>query len=67
MSVKDNSAGFLKYVTQLGLALSSEIEVKEIREFDSSVLILYSGKQENISRKFAENIFVEEISPNQGQ
>lgn len=64
VSVKDNSASFLKYVTQLGLALSSEIEVLEIREFDASVLIAYSGKQENISRKFAENIYVEEVSGN---
>ena len=61
VSVADSSAGFLKYVTQLGLALSSEIEIREIREFDASVLIAYSGKTENVSRKFAENIYVEEL------
>lgn len=58
VSVKDNSAVFLKYVTQLGLALSSEIEVKEIREFDGSMLISYDGKLENVSRMFAESVYV---------
>ncbi|MCP4884525.1 MAG: metal-dependent transcriptional regulator [Flavobacteriales bacterium] len=59
VSVKDNSAVFLKYVTQLGLALSSEIKVEEIREFDGSMLISYDGKKENISKMFAESIYVE--------
>ncbi len=59
ISVKDSSAAFLKYVTQLGLALSSEIKVIEIREFDGSMLISYDRKQENISNKFSESIYVE--------
>lgn len=59
VSVKDNSAVFLKYVTQLGLALSSEIKVIEIREFDGSMLISYDGKKENVSKIFAESIYVE--------
>ena len=59
ISVKDSSAAFLKYVTQLGLALSSEIKVVEIREFDGSMLISYDGKHENISNKFSESIYVE--------
>ena len=59
VSVKDNSAAFLKYVTQLGLALSSEIRIKEIREFDGSMLISYDGKNENVSNMFAESIYVE--------
>lgn len=59
VSVKDNSAVFLKYVTQLGLALSSEIRVQEIREFDGSMLISYDGKNENVSKMFAESIYVE--------
>lgn len=61
ISVKDNSAVFLKYVTQLGLALSSEIEILEIREFDASMLIAYDGKKENVSKKFAESIYVEKL------
>lgn len=61
VSVKDSSAIFLKYVTQIGLALSSEIEVIELREFDDSILIAFNDKMENISKKFAENIYVEII------
>lgn len=61
VSVNDNSAVFLKYVTQLGLALSSEIEILEIREFDASMLISYDGKKENVSKKFAESIYVEKL------
>ena len=59
VSVKDSSAVFLKYVTQLGLALSSEIEVLEVREFDHSMMIKYEGKVENVSKKFAESVYVE--------
>lgn len=61
VSVKDNSAVFLKYVTQLGLALSSEIRVEEIREFDGSMLISYDGKKENVSKMFAESVYVESL------
>lgn len=64
ISVKDSSAVFLKYVTQIGLALSSEIEIKELREFDNSMLILFNEKTENISNKFAENIYVEKVRIN---
>ena len=58
VSVRDSSAEFLKYVTQLGLALSTEIEVREIRDFDGSLLLAYENRMESVSRKFAENIFV---------
>ena len=58
VSVRDSSAEFLKYVTQLGLALSTEIEVREIRDFDGSLLLAYDNRMESVSRKFAENIFV---------
>ncbi len=61
ISVKDSSAAFLKYVTQIGLALSSEIQVKEIREFDESMLIAFDQKEENISRRFADHIFVNKL------
>ncbi|HMQ06109.1 MAG TPA: metal-dependent transcriptional regulator [Saprospiraceae bacterium] len=61
MAVKDNSVAFLKYVADIGLALSSEIEVMDKRDFDGSMYIAFEGKQINISRKFAENVFVEEI------
>ena len=59
VSVKDSSAVFLKYVTELGLALSSEIEVMEVRAFDHSMVIRYEDKVENVSKKFAESVYVE--------
>lgn len=61
ISVNDNSAAFLKYVTQIGLALSSEIKVEEIREFDGSLQISFNEKTENVSRRFSEQVFVEVI------
>lgn len=61
VSVKDSSAAFLKYVSELGLALSSVVEVKEVREFDGSLMIRFDGKEENISKRFADLVFVELI------
>lgn len=61
LSVKDGSAAFLKYVTQIGLALSSRIAILEIREFDGSMRIRFDEKEENVTRQFAENIFVRKL------
>lgn len=60
-AVKDESGAFLQYVSELGLGLSSEIEVKEVRNFDNSLLIAFDGKQASVSRKFSENLFVSRI------
>lgn len=59
LAVKDNSVEFLKYVTKIGLELSSEITILEKREFDGSLLIEFGGKEVSVSKKFCENIFVE--------
>lgn len=59
ISVNDNSAAFLKYVTEIGLALSSEIRVDEIREFDGSLQIFFNDTAENVSKRFSEQVFVE--------
>lgn len=61
VSVKDSSAAFLKYVSEIGLALSSVIEVLEIRDFDGSMSIVFNEERENVSKRFAEHIFVEVI------
>jgi len=61
VSVDDGSVSFLRYLTDIGLALSSEIQVKEHREFDGSLSIRYDGRTENVSRQFAEKVFVEII------
>lgn len=60
-AVKDGSVAFLRYVSELGLELSSEIAVKEIRPFDKSLEINFDNKDVNVSRKFAENLFVSRI------
>ena len=61
IAVNHNSSPFLKYVSQIGLTLGSEIKILEIRKFDGSMLISFNNKKENISQKFAENIFAELI------
>jgi DtxR family Mn-dependent transcriptional regulator len=61
LSVDDGSVAFLKYVSEIGLALSSEIEVVELREFDGSMSIRYDGREQNISQQFAQKVFVELI------
>ena len=58
VAVNDGSVTFLKYVSEIGLVLSSEIEVKEILEFDQSIRIRFDEKEETVSKKFAENVFV---------
>ncbi|WP_025742543.1 metal-dependent transcriptional regulator [Aquimarina pacifica] len=61
ISVKDGSVSFLKYVSSIGLALSSEIKVLEVREFDKSMKIEFNNCVETVTRKFADNVFVKKI------
>lgn len=61
VSVSDGSVEFLKYVSQIGLALSSEITVLELHEFDGSIKIKFENQTETVSRKFADNVFVNKI------
>jgi DtxR family Mn-dependent transcriptional regulator len=57
--VNDFDEHFLAYISGLGIGLNEVIQVKEIRNFDNSLLILIKGKPWSISQKLAENIFVE--------
>lgn len=59
VSVKDSSVAFLQYVSKLGLALSSEIKVEEVQEFDGSMVIYFNNESVAISKKFSDNVFVE--------
>lgn len=61
IAVKDSSVEFLKYVTQIGLELSTKIKVLEKREFDESSLIEFGDTQLSVSKKFCENVFVEKV------
>jgi len=61
-SVKDSSVSFLQYVSKIGLVLSSEVSVEDIQGFDQSMLIAFDDKKVTISKKFADNVFVEKIA-----
>ncbi len=61
IAVNDGSVNFLKYVSEIGLVLSSEIKILEIREFDKSIRIQFNDVIETVTRKFADNIFVKKI------
>lgn len=58
--VNDFDNKFLSYISKIGVELDKEICVKEILEFDRSMLVVVNGKETNISNTIAANIFVEE-------
>lgn len=64
VSVNDGSVGFLKYVSQIGLALSSTIKVLEHRDFDGSIKIQFGKGTETVTKKFADNVFVKLVDKN---
>ena len=58
--VSDASAQVLQYASRLGIGLKRRIKVKEHVEFDGSLRVEIGHKQQFVSAKLAENIFVEE-------
>ncbi|MGH2568184.1 MAG: FeoA family protein [Bacteroidota bacterium] len=50
----------LQYASKLGIALGKKVKVKERIEFDGSLRVEIAGKEQFISAKLAQNIFVEE-------
>jgi DtxR family Mn-dependent transcriptional regulator len=60
--VNDDVKNFLSYITKIGISLGKEIFVKEKLDYDGSMLITIEGKEVNISKKIAANIFVEKIN-----
>jgi len=61
VAVNDGSVNFLRYVSKIGLALSSEIRILEIREFDKSIRIKFNDTVETVTKKFADNVFVKKV------
>ena len=58
-SVSDSSADFLRYLEKQGIGLHQTITVKEIQDFDKSVLVELKGKKEvYLSAEAAKKIFV---------
>ncbi|MBS4033974.1 MAG: metal-dependent transcriptional regulator [Ignavibacterium sp.] len=60
--VNDTHKGMLGYISKIGIELGKEIFIKDILEFDGSMLLKINSKEVNISRKIASNIFVGKIS-----
>ena len=58
-SVSDSSADFLRYLEKQGIGLHQKITVKEIQDFDKSVLVELKGQKEvYLSAEAARKIFV---------
>lgn len=59
VAVKDNSAPFLQYVIEVGLGINNRIKVISINAYDEMFLIEVDKRRTGVSKKFAENIYVE--------
>ena len=58
VAVKDNTVAFLKYVSQLNLAIDTPIKVLARQPYDGSMEILINDSKTVVSQKFAENILI---------
>jgi DtxR family transcriptional regulator, Mn-dependent transcriptional regulator len=59
-NVSDSSPDFLRYLDKQGISLNNVITIKEIQDFDKSVLVELKGKKEvYLSAEAARKIFVE--------
>lgn len=58
----DDVRNLLAYLTKIGIELKKKIEVIDMLEYDGSILLKVDGKDITISRKMAENIFVEKVT-----
>lgn len=60
VAVKDSSSAFLQYLQKLNLRIGSKIKIIEIMSFDESLTLENEmGYKISISKKFAENLFVQ--------
>ena len=60
VKVADNTPSFLKYLDKQGIALADSLIVKEIQDFDKSLLVEVKGKREvYLSAEAAKKILVE--------
>jgi DtxR family Mn-dependent transcriptional regulator len=56
--VRDHSPAFLQYLEKQSLIIGKKITVKEINEFDRSVILQTAGKELQISREVANNLLI---------
>lgn len=59
LRVNDFDNSFLKYISKIGIDLGKEIHVRNILNFDRSMIVKIDDKEINISGTLAANIFVE--------
>ncbi len=60
VAVKDSSSAFLQYLQKLNLRIGSKIKMIEMMSFDESLTLENElGEKISISKKFAENLFVQ--------
>lgn len=59
--VKDSNRGLLSYISELGIELGKVVMIKDILDFDGSMLLNINNQEVNISKAIALNIFVEKI------
>ncbi|MBS1741646.1 MAG: metal-dependent transcriptional regulator [Bacteroidetes bacterium] len=60
VKVEDNSPSFLKYLDNQGIALSDIIHIKEVQDFDYSLLVEVKGKRDiYLSAEAARKIMVQ--------
>ncbi|MBV6512817.1 MAG: Transcriptional regulator MntR [Ignavibacteriaceae bacterium] len=62
LRVNDSDNSFLAHISNLGIDLKSEIFVKEVINYDGSMVAECNGNTFTISQKTASNIFVESLS-----
>lgn len=60
--VNDSHSGMLGYISKIGIELGKEIIIKDVLEFDGSVLLGINNKEVNISKTIASHIFVEKMN-----
>lgn len=58
LQVSDHDAEMLRYLTQIGIALGTEVEVLSIAPFDGPVTIRVVGESHAISRLVAQHVYV---------
>lgn len=58
VSVRDTSAAFLQYVSQLGMDLKTKIEILDKQDFDNSLHIRVKSNDYRVSEKFSTNVYV---------
>jgi DtxR family Mn-dependent transcriptional regulator len=64
--VSDEETEILQHASRLGITLNKEVTVKERIRFDDSLRVEIDGKEQFVSGKMAENVFVEVIPMKKG-